>query len=256
METTIIYIILLSSILLPLLQVFLSISYFKRFAVEYLDNRQISWNPNYDRRMLVFTFIFGLVSLILAKQIWQDKTNESWFLTILYLSVIIVIFSLTFTILRSQKVAIIENENEQSASISEKFFKYDKEAIEHFTEYLFSTGKIKRNNISSDDILAVFTGNEVKNKIIWTDKYNNSTTYVTLILLYRFILKGDYFNMNIINEEIDKNFLFEKRDTQTGLPKIEKLNIGSFEQAFRNLNLNKLVRYQQKVYDEYSEILK
>lgn len=256
METIFIYIILFLSMVLPLVQIALSANYFKRFAFEYLDNRPVSWNPNYDRKILVFTIVFGLASILISKQIWQGKTEESLFLTVTYLCIIGVMFGLTYTILKLQKEEIKKLEIKKVDYISEKFFEYDPGTILNLSDYLLSTGKIKEDDIAESDFLAVFMGGKLKRKIIWTDKYNNSTTYVTLIILYKFILKEMYFDMQMVFEEINKNFLFEKREPQTGHPKVEELNKKSFEQSFRNLDFDRLVRYQEKAYKEYSEILK
>ncbi len=88
MEKTLIYFILISSLILPVTQVLYSMYYFKRFAIEYLDYKPISWNPKYDRSAMAFSLVFGIMSVFLAKEIWQGKTDSSWLLTIAYLLLI------------------------------------------------------------------------------------------------------------------------------------------------------------------------
>src|SRR5690242_1068750 len=89
METILIYFILILSLSLPLIQIFISMNYFKRFAFEYISNLPSSWNPNYDRSALVFSLGFGLFSFYLAKLLWHGDTDNSWFLTIIYMLLIV-----------------------------------------------------------------------------------------------------------------------------------------------------------------------
>ena len=125
---------------------------------DYLDNRPVSWNPNYDRKILVFTIVFGLASILISKQIWQGKTEESLFLTVTYLCIIGVMFGLTYTILKLQKEEIKKLEIKKVDYISEKFFEYDPGTILNLSDYLLSTGKIKEDDIAESDFLAVFMG--------------------------------------------------------------------------------------------------
>ena len=95
METIAIYILLMSTMLIPIIQIIVSMNYFKRFAFEYLSNDPISWNPNHDRLVLTMSVIFGLFSSYLAKQIWSGSTEGSWLLTSFYFLLIILLFTLT-----------------------------------------------------------------------------------------------------------------------------------------------------------------
>lgn len=109
METKLIYFILITSFLLPMIQVLVSMNYFKRFAFEYLSNELVSWNPNHDRSALVFSVFFGLGSIYLTRQIWQGNTDDSWFLTVIYL-IISAVFSF-FTIVFIRHIMKVNKES-------------------------------------------------------------------------------------------------------------------------------------------------
>ncbi|WP_312508542.1 hypothetical protein [Chryseobacterium culicis] len=254
METILIYFILVLSLCLSLLQIFISLNYFKRFAVEYLSNLPSSWNPNYDRSALAFSICFGLFSLYLTKLIWRGETDNSWFLTTVYILMIVLfsffsIYYLTF-IQKDKKSSLIKKEDDA------KIWRHtDMVTNPNIFEYFIETKKIS-TEASKDDFHLIFSDQNTKTKVIWTGKYNGRLTYTTLILFYKVVLKREHFTKENIRNEMEKKFLFEKRDPDTGATIVGELDHGSFDNAFDRINFDNLLEYQQKEFDKYSEFFK
>lgn len=250
MEKTIIYTILLVSMVFPLVQLFLSMNYFKKFAFEYLDNLPSSWNPNYDRKILVFNIILTSGSLILGRAIWTGQTNDSWFSTLLCLAGIILFFLF---------IPLINNTLQKESKNSDyqiiNYEKYENPIAADLYNLLISSNRIKISSVETD-ILAIINKTSPKNQIIWTGKYNNVLSYIDLIILYKFILKEEDFNIKWVYKKIHKSFLFESRDSNTGDMIIKEVNYKSFCNAFCALDFDHLKQYQQVTYNEYLKIFK
>ncbi|MCD1118099.1 hypothetical protein [Chryseobacterium turcicum] len=253
METTLVYFILITSLSLPLLQVYVSMNYFKQFAFEYLDNKQSSWNSNFDRSALFFSACFGLFSFYLAKLLWHGDTDNSWFLTTVY-TVLIILFC-SFSIYYLMYVASIKKSMVSNIKIDEKLYKdIDDNSNSKFFNYLIETKKIN-SDTKKDDFQFIYSDLKNKTKIIWTGKVNGKFTYVTLILFFKVILKDEHFTKKNVKNEMEKKFLFEKKDSNTGDTYIGQLDQRSFENAFDNINFDDLLLYQQSEFDIYSSFI-
>lgn len=253
METTTTYIVLILSISIPLTQVFISMNYLKVFAFEYLTNSPKTWNPDYDRSLLATFLIFGSVSMYLAKQIWNGNVHNSWLLTFMYL--IVIIFLSFISILYIFKIQKVKRPRIKSELVkNDKWRSLDKNKITDLFEYLIKTKKICTKS-KMENYKVLFSDITIKEKLIWTGKFNGKFTYVTLILLYKAILKEDHFSKEQVELEISKNFLFEKKDLTTYEITIEELDSKSFDNAFDNIDFDNLKRYQKEDFENYLRIL-
>lgn len=124
-----------------------------------------------------------------------------------------------------------------------------------YVSILSKQKKIKAET-NKDNFHLIFSDRITKRKEVWTGKYNGRLTYTTLILFYKVILKREYFTKENVRKEMQKNFLFEKKDTNTGEIIIGELDSGSFENAFDRINFENLLGYQQEEFDKYSVFFK
>lgn len=254
METTFIYTLLSLVIALPIIQLLVSMNYFKPFAFEYLENTPSSWNPNYDRRMVAFTVTFTFVSFFLAKEILQGNTENSWYITTFYFVAIVMFFFLTITVVRLQK-----KENSKAIMAIDKNDHYvtiTKDIIQKLFEYLKIKKLISQNTTLSQFELIFQINKKNHIEIIWTGTYNRLLTYNHLIVLYKLILKQEAFSKELVREEIAKNFIFKKSELKSTKDVVEILNKDSFNKAFDRVDFENLINYQQEIFDEISQILK
>lgn len=184
METTIVYFILISSLSFVLIQALVSMNYFKRFAFEYLSNEPISWNPNHDRSAFAFSSIFGLYSIYLMREIWHGKTENSWFLTIIYLVLIIMFTFFIIIFIREidkKKRLLIDNVNKRinsSATVIVEVNSIERDRIKESFLFIIYT-EFKRFDLLDDDFnIDEFENNPPKLNITNADFYLLHKIYI------------------------------------------------------------------------------
>ena len=126
---------------------------------------------------------------------------------------------------------MVESVCQQNIIDSKKWRDFDVAKSLRVCEYFIETKKIKAET-NKDNFHLIFSDRITKRKEVQTGKYNGRLTYTTLILFYKVILKREYFTKENVRKEMQKNFLFEKNDTNTGEIIIRELDSGSFENAF------------------------
>lgn len=235
METTIVYFILITSLVLPITQILYSMYYFKIFAIEYLDYKPISWNPKYDRSAVIFSIVFGFMSVFLATEIWQGKTDGSWFLTIIYMLLIGMFSFFTIYFIRvtnKEKQLAINMVNDSINSfvnVIAKTNSNEREKIKHSFLIIMNNGFKKFDLLDDDFNLDEFENNPPKLNItnadfyllhrIYGEKFKSKITLKEFCTRFR-KKNGDFFNYDSVrkdgrinpnpsNEKLLKDFFIE-----------------------------------------------
>lgn len=220
MEKTLIYFILISSMILPITQVLYSMHYFKRFAIEYLDYKPTSWNPKYDRSAVTFSVAFGIMSVFLAMKIWSGQTDDSWLLTITYLLLIGLFSFFTIFFIRvtdKEKRSSLGKLNKSINSFTNVIVKVnsiERECVKQ-SFLIIMNNEFKRFDLLDDDFnLDEFENNPPKLKIANADFYLLHKIYVerfkSKITLKEFCShfknkKGEFFNYGVVRKDGRKN---------------------------------------------------
>ncbi|MBM7421045.1 MULTISPECIES: hypothetical protein [Chryseobacterium] len=250
METTLVYFILITSLIFPLLQLYVSMNYCRQFAFEYLSNRPISWNPDYDRSAVTFSIVFGLFSTYLMIEIWQGNTDNSWIITIFYFLLIVLFSSFTLVFIRyiKNEKLLTTKQIFNNVMFLENFEKKIELVYNYLTESNFFAEDTTMLQFKS-----LFNKKGVNHKIICIAKAGNNFSYVPLIIFYKVILKDQFFTLETIKREFSKKYLFKKKDSDTGILRNGELNDESLKKAFNNIDSS--IDNHQKLIDDLKKIL-
>lgn len=235
METTIVYSVLIGSLSLVILHIVFSINYFQRFVFEYVWNKSTTWNPNHDRAALFFSVFFGFITVYLMLEIWSGKTENSWFLTNSYL-----VFIALFTIFIIVFIRNITGTNSTAVGSKQKvqndtYINTFEDNSEEIFRFVMERNFFDRNTLL-DDFEKLFQNEKFEKKITCTAKAGKNYSYVPLLILYKAILKEEYFTVDFLKKEFSTKFLFRKNNPNTGITSDCETNHDSLRQAFKKID--------------------
>lgn len=232
METTIVYSILIASLSLVILHIGFSINYFQKFAFELMWNKPTTWNHDHDRAILFISVFFGFISIYLMLEIWSGNTENSWFLTSSYL-VLIALFTISIIVFignvtRKINTAVI------SKVSNNNYVNTLKDNVEKIFKFLMERNFFDKNT-HLDDFEKLFKNENFEKRITCTAKAGKNYSYVPLLILYKAILKEEFFTIEFLKREFSTKFLFRKNNPNTGITSDCEINYDSLRQALKRI---------------------